>query len=394
MEAVGNGLLYSDFPKELHVVFNCIAGWFSSNDEELTVDSLSNLVFATNPKDKDFYTELVQTLKEQEASEESSRVLLTSLLNRKKLKDLSLLAYEAYEGRATVEKFLSLVEALKAPDEAVDEDDVFVSDDIELIVDEAFKTPGLTWRLNTMNKMLGSLRPGDFGFVFARPETGKTTFLASELTYMAEQASGPVLWLANEEDPKKVMMRLYQAAFGIDMVTLLSGLSTWKQKFDEKFENRLKVVGRLDIMHKDKVQRLCDKLGPSLLVIDQLSKIQGFKNDRKDLELGDACEWGRVMAKTYAPVVAVHQADGTAEGIQWLNMNHVSNAKTAMQAEADWILGIGCTHKSGYESIRYLSLSKNKLTGDQGITDPGLRHGHCEVAIEPHVARYKDLMYK
>lgn len=241
-----------------------------------------------------------------------------------------------------------------------------------------------------MNRMLGSLRHGDFGFVFARPETGKTTFLASELTYMAEQATAPILWLANEEDGKKIMLRLYQATFGIDLPTLMSDLAKWKSLYQQKYEGRIRVVSDLSVMNKNGVERLCKNLKPSLLVIDQLSKITGFSNDRKDLELGASCEWGRNLAKTYCPVVAVHQADGTAEGVKWLNMNHVANAKTAMQAEADWILGIGKQNDPGYENLRYLALSKNKLTGDPD-TDPNLRHGRMETLIHPMVARYGDI---
>jgi replicative DNA helicase len=65
--------------------------------------------------------------------------------------------------------------------------------------------------------MLGSLRKGDFGFVFARPETGKTTFLASEISFMAEQLSdddGPSLWINNEEQSEKPMLRCIQATLG------------------------------------------------------------------------------------------------------------------------------------------------------------------------------------
>ena len=269
----------------------------------------------------------------------------------------------------------------------------FISDDLDFLIHEVYQKPGLRWRLNTMNRMLGSLRDGDFGFIFARPETGKTTLLASELTYMAEHASGDVVWLANEEEGKKVMVRIYQATFGIDLTTLQADTAKWKKLFQEKYNGRLKVISDLSLMTKGNVQRLCDKLKPSLLIIDQLSKIGGFDSDRKDLELGAACEWGRTMAKSYCPVVAVHQADGTADGVRWLTMNHVANAKTAMQAEADWILGVGKVNDPGYDNVRYLALSKNKLSGDPD-TDPNLRHGRCEVIIRPIVARYEDIPYQ
>ena len=62
------------------------------------------------------------------------------------------------------------------------------------LYNETIATPGLRWRLGSLNRMLGSLRKGDFGFIFARPETGKTTFLASEVTNFATQLEQPILW--------------------------------------------------------------------------------------------------------------------------------------------------------------------------------------------------------
>lgn len=390
-EAKASGLSTADLPnKELQSLFSVLDNWHNTHDGDITVADLANLTFASVSKDHTYYQDVFLNLEKLDVSDDTSKVLLESIVRKRKLKELSLAAYEAGEGNMTMDKFNELVTSFKDAPEASQDDIEFISDDIEFIVQETFKTPGLRWRLKTLNKMMGSLRFGDFGFIFARPETGKTTLLASEVTFMAEQATKPVLWLANEEDGKKVMLRIYQATFGVDLPTLLSNLPKWRKLYQEKYDGRIKVVSGMQWMTKNGVQRLCDRIDPSLLIVDQLSKITGFDADRKDLELGAACEWGRNLAKTYCPVIAVHQADGTAEGVQWLNMGHVSNAKTAMQADADWIMGVGKKNQDGYESLRYLALSKNKLLGDED-TDPALRHGKMEVLIEPVIGRYKDL---
>jgi hypothetical protein len=70
--------------------------------------------------------------------------------------------------------------------------------------------------------------------------------------------------------------------------------------------------------------------------------------------------------------------------------HNVSNAKTAKQAEADWILGIGNTHNVLEEYQRHLHLCKNKVAGDAD-TDPNQRHGRATVSILPDIARYGDL---
>ena len=53
-------------------------------------------------------------------------------------------------------------------------------------------------------------------------------------------------------------------------------------------------------------------------------------------------------------------------------------------------MGIGAVHDVGFEYIRFLHLSKNKLTGDEDSI-PELRHGRMEVHINPAIARYEDM---
>jgi hypothetical protein len=124
--------------------------------------------------------------------------------------------------------------------------------------------------------------------------------------------------------------------------------------------------------------------------MDQIDKIRGFEQDRNDLMLGSLYQWAREIAKQYAPVIAICQASGEGEGVRWLDMSHVANAKTSKQAEADWILGIGKSNDEGMEYIRYLNISKNKLVGDDD-TLSDRRHGRMEVLIRPDIARYEDV---
>ena len=138
------------------------------------------------------------------------------------------------------------------------------------------------------------------------------------------------------------------------------------------------------------MEALCKKHLPTLIVFDQIDKIQGFKADREDLLLGAIYQWARELAKRYAPVIGVTQADGSGEGVRWLTMANVANAKTAKQAEADWILGIGAIPDSGWESVRFFNISKNKLLGDTD-SNPELRHGKLTAIIEPTIARYRDV---
>jgi hypothetical protein len=108
------------------------------------------------------------------------------------------------------------------------------------------------------------------------------------------------------------------------------------------------------------------------------------------LQLKALYQWARELAKTYAPVIAVSQAGGTAENKLWLTMDDVDSSKTAKQGEADFIIGIG-KESDNTSNARYLNISKNKLIGDKD-TLPDLRHGNQTVMIKPDVARYEDMI--
>lgn len=387
-------------PKELQGIYRCLNAYHEDNSDQkdLSLSDLSNLYFATRPRDRDFAISVFDQLGRDESSEETVAALVSSILVSKVLRDLSLEAYDVAEGRADLTKVLdkvrslqNLVDGEETKSESTDTE--FVSDDLEGLVRDAIKKPGLRWRLKTLNRMLGSLRGGDFGFVFARPETGKTTFLASEVTYMAEQVpddAGPVLWINNEEAGNKVMLRAAQASLGITITDLFRDVAKANAAFKAKMRGKLMMVDDAG-MSKQKLEALCKRYKPSLIVIDQIDKIKGFDNDREDLRLGAIYQWARELAKTYGcPVIAICQADGTGEGQKWLTMAHVANAKTAKQAEADWILGIGKIPDAGFEFVRFLHASKNKLFGDSD-TDGTQRHGKLECLIEPDIARYRDI---
>jgi replicative DNA helicase len=386
-----------DFPKELQPIYSVLDNFHNKNEEQadLSVADLGNLLVSSSIRDKDYYLGVLEQLQKLEVSADTTVTLVQSILRNKQLGELSLAAHDAKEGRIDHEKVNELIDKFRSdiPVEEEPEEDLFASDDLVFLVNTTLKKQGLRWRLKTLNEMLGSLRQGDFGFVFARPETGKTTFLASEVTFMASQLdddAGPILWINNEEQSEKVSLRCIQAATGASLPELYSQLDKYNQMYKEITKSKIKIIKGLSIIHRRQVEKWCKKFKPSLIIFDQIDKIVGFENDREDLKLGAIYQWARELAKQWAPVIAICQADASGEGTKWLTMNNVANAKTSKQAEADWILGIGCIHEAGWESIRFLHLSKNKLTGDED-TDPKQRHGKREVLIDPYIERYKDL---
>lgn len=378
--------------KELVKIYYIIKQLHEASDEDFTVDDLELKFFSEYPflksSEKEMFSGIFEQLRKVHADDARVEEFMKKQRDMVQAHRIAELSLEVTEGRKEFIDLLSHVSTLDA-DAPVEEEIEFVSDDLEELYNNLVVTQGLRWRLPCLNKALGSLRKGDFGFVFARPETGKTSFLASEATYMAEQTDRPILWFNNEEQGEKVMMRCVQASLGMTEGEYKNDLKKYRQAFHDKTKRNIKIVDNASI-HKTYVEKVCKAIEPSLIIFDQIDKIKGFEESRTDLTLGAIYQWARELAKTYAPVIAVCQADGTGEGVKWLTMGHVANAKTSKQAEADWILGIGKSNQEGLEYVRHLNISKNKLVGDEDSI-PELRHGKMDVIIKPEVARYEDV---
>jgi KaiC/GvpD/RAD55 family RecA-like ATPase len=376
--------------QELKPIFSALDDWYTTNTGEPTLEDVENVTFARGIKDKEkeYIKSVFQTIGALKGGESATRLLEGFKTNRV-LSDLALAAFEASEGRKQLPEVLELVEKLKSPQIQQFE---YVTDDLKEILRQTIHAPGLRWRLQSLNRSLGSLRKGNFGFVFARPETGKTTFLSSEVTHMASQLSpesGPIAWWNNEEKGEVVKQRHYQAALGCRIEHLEKAPDRAMEKYRELTKGKLLLLDRAGF-HKREVEAFCEAEKPSLLIFDQIDKIKGFKADREDLALGAIYQWAREIAKTYCPVIGVCQSDVSGENQRWLYMDNVANAKTAKQAEADFIVGIGKIHDVGFENIRFINVSKNKLSGDPD-TDRSNRHPQIQVEIKPEIARYEDL---
>jgi len=185
------------------------------------------------------------------------------------------------------------------------------------------------------------------------------------------------------------MLRIIQAHFGATLQDLAKDLGGYEERYQTEVGKKL-LIPNWDTTHKKDMEALCKEYNPSFIVIDQLSEVHGFHNDREDLRLGAAFRWARELAKVYdCPIIAVNQADASGEGKKYLDMGNVANSKTEIPAKADFILGIGKSNDQGFELIRHFNISKNKLMGDPD-TDPRQKHGRFDVLIQPEIARYKD----
>lgn len=385
---VNMGFVKENFP-DIYKMYVSLSS-MAKEGLDLSVDDLQVKFYSDYPNAKrDLYDTLFTQLRECQVQEDVLQTILEECKQKELATDLARKAIQFSDGKIQedeVRKAFDLVFQTTQDDVQAEE---FVSDDILVLLEEKKASQGLLWPLNSLNQVLGPLNKGDFGFVFARPETGKTTFLVHAATHMAMQSEGKVLWLNNEEKGSKVMKRCYQAALGITNVQLYSNPVQYQQDYNKKLKDRILLKDDANLTKK-KVDELCRRHNPKLIIIDQIDKIKGFDAERYDLQMKAIYQWARELAKTYGPVIGVCQAGGTAENKKWLQMTDVDSSHTAKQGEADWMLGIGKVDKDGLEEVRYFSVCKNKLDGDPSLTKEERRHDKWEAIIRPELGRYQD----
>jgi len=350
---------------------------------------------ASNQRDRDAFTVLFTKLSEITVDPELGQGLLDASRERLNGHRIALLGLEVSEGQISFKdaqtSIRELLEAGQGPSEEAA--DPFVSSSLAALHKRNVADPGIRWPLACLNHTLGSLRKGDYGFIFARPETGKTTFISHVCAEAARQVakrpdSGPILWFNNEQEGHVVQAYCYRSVLGLTDKELYGKIEENEKAFKEATNDQIRIYDSASIHRKD-VEDIIRRYGASLIVFDQIPKIKGFDSDRDDLMLGAIHQWARELAKRHAPVIGVCQAGESGANKRFLTLEDVANVKTAAQAEADWALGIGKIELEGYESVRFLNICKNKLLGDED-TDPSRRHDKMEVLIDAPRARYRD----
>ena len=285
-----------------------------------------------------------------------------------------------------------------------------VLDPIEDLLKAEENDTGLHWRLPCLNRHIKPLRAGDFVIIAARPDKGKTTFCASELTYMASQVDAlypgenrSILWFNNEGPGKKIVMRNFQAALAAtteDLVKLSNTPSLdpkWKTKVREDYATALGgrpgVLRIFDIhdMWNHEVEDIMKMHKPALVLFDMVDNIKfgGDTNNngqRTDQLLEAMYQWARLMGvKHDCSVLATSQISADGDGVSYPTLPQLKDSKTGKQGAADLIITLGALNDPVLENSRYIGTTKNKLvrTGKKGSPQQ-------EVFFDSQRGRYKE----
>jgi len=366
------------------VLWPAFASWFFT------------VVHATLKSEKvEVYQKIFTMLDEHESDEELEEELVKSFLARSAATHIYRIAQDVAEGTTSdIDAVTTVMDAYH--DEMHDAASIDSHEavwDISTIVSTTIGGSGLNWRLEPFNKSLGPLRKGNFIIIGARPDTGKTSLLAAEATFMAPQlpVGKKVLWFNNEEAKGAVQLRIIQAALGLNSEEIQHDSMGSMDEFNRLMgeEGKIVLYDKADLTVKD-VKEACKRHDVGLIIFDQLWKVQGVEDATNDVhKMTKLFNFGRECAKEYAPVITVHQADGSAGGQEYLAMEQLYMSKTGAQGEADAIIMMGRSYDAGKEHSRFISVPKNKLTGGVG-TIPSMRNMQVEVVIHPEISRFSE----
>lgn len=366
------------------------------SNKDHSIDDLINIFYslypATTVADKEIYDDLFERIRSSTASEDTAQTLLESLREVFIARELSTHALDVSEARrpfkSLLERFQELVD-----EKPVTSEGVLYKPDLCAILDSKGVGKGLEWPLICLNKSIGPLHKGDFGWIFARPEVGKTALLVSIVCNALKQTTGNILWVNNEEATQNVYLRCFYNIFNCTRNDLVANMEYYQRESAKVGINRIQFCDDAAITKRD-IEALIKNLEPELIVIDQLDKVHGFYNSTDyPLLMKIKYQWARETAKKWCPVIGTCQAGGQAEGKTWLDLDDADYSKTGKQGEADWIIGVGVNTNIGFENMRYLNVLKNKL-GNGDNCDEQLRHGKFRTELDFKFSKYKDTDYR
>lgn len=277
------------------------------------------------------------------------------------------------EKNIDIENLLEKIASFKERITHIKDKELSVDMDLEEALENVDRTNGLLWRNESLRKHFnGGLIKGDFGIVAGYTDSGKTSFLSSELSYMAQQLKNDqyILWLNNEGDWRRILPRIYSATLNCTEQDLVTN----KEKAIEKYKqamhgdrNRI-IITDIQGKHIKDIERLVKERPPALIVFDMLDHLRGFEKyvstEGSHERFGQLYQWARELSSKYCPIIATSQLNREGSNCMYPDITNMKGSGVDKQAAAVYLLMIGALQ--GDDNTRFLSTPKFKLGAGKG----------------------------
>lgn len=358
------------FPDEVQPLAEVAIELQTNNPENYTLADIWNLFKSQNPlltnAQKEKFYQVIQAIKaedclEEKVAEEILRNSWKSHIINQALDEVLLINENRSENWDKVGK---LIETAKSG-YLVEKEDNYIEPDLDSLLDAEVSNYTWTWNYDPLNRQLGGLGPGLFTIIAAPPDVGKTLAWVS-LVF------GPNGWvdqgakvhiLCNEEPALRTFLRGVCAKLGKDITEVRKGRELYRKDIAE-LKGKVFMKDIADFSIND-IEKYCEDKDVDILIIDQLDKIGGIKDDGNNANtLQKLYERVRLIGKKYnlAPI-AITQAGASAQGKLYYSYGSLNNSKTGKAGEADFIICIGMDEVTDIKpdnGYRMLNIPKNK----------------------------------
>lgn len=349
------------------MVWNVIEDYYARDHGTMTVelDTLADQVDAsvTNPKHKDTLRIVVDGLRNRQVSGLNVVEAMIALKREVVGAKLATAILGGADTNELVEDFQKLDEAMELEDDDDTEEPIFGWNPADESEEEGELIGIAPASLN--NRLAGGCMRGHHIIIFARPEMGKTSFLANLTNGFLKQGH-KVLYIGNEDPIADVRRRFLGRVIEWPR-DRINNDKIGAHEIAEHTTNWAN-LGTVQLAPGTprEIESLVQRYKPDVLMIDQLRNINvyGNKSDGVVQHLEAAAKAVRQIGiRNQCLVVSVTQAGVSADGKAILDMSDVDSSKTGIPAQADVMIGLGATTDDEAAGRRVLSLPKNKRSG-------------------------------
>ena len=367
-------VLRSMFPNELADLYDTIVTCHDKYERDLNNIEVREVYRVENPTATRAKREVIaEVLSDIEDMEDIGNDVAKDVLQKmwqqeigRNIADLGLAIMEGHP-----EKLHDIKVLLEKSQEGfVPEDDVVpITTDLQTLLEHNDNENCWQFNIPSLSRVVRGGKGGEFMIAFARPEVGKTAFyvslVASPNGFCSQGANVHII--TNEEPARRTMLRAVSSYAGVTDKQIYTNRSQVSDKFNEIAQN-ITMVDYVDAS-LEWLNTYCEDKKPDILIIDQLDKINVMGTfARTDEKLRCIYTKFREICKRHNLFgIGVSQASADAEGKTNVTYAMMENSKTGKAAEADLIVGIGKSDiTDSQDTKRYLTISKNKLTGFHG----------------------------
>ena len=206
----------------------------------------------------------------------------------------------------------------------------------------------------------GGVIGGNHVLIFARPNCGKTMFNINCVRGMARDGH-KVLHLINEEPRKQLLLRYINRCSGLSKREVYADIDGAIERARENGLNNI-FIEDINPGTFNEVRGLIERIKPDVVVLDQLRNMT-VKEESRVKGLEKLATEARNLAKRYGVLgISVTQAGDSATNKLVLTDSDIDSSKTGIPAQCDLILGLGVDETQRSQSMRTLTIVKNKIT--------------------------------